>query len=164
MVTYPSRPEATLSTAKALCTCRRDRYYRWSIRLILVQRIRKCCQAGCQSWMFRHSSSVFPAEKIKFRFSPAISRRSNNGWGPAIAPKGGGGAENAGLKSQAVPVPRMANETIRSLTVSSMPLNLTVNTEPFLSQNFPGRAENEMTTVLRRMRSCPTGPAVPAMP
>ena len=53
-----------------------------------------------------------------------------------------GGAENAGLKSRAVPVPRTANETIRSLTVSSMPLNLTVNTEPFLSaQNFISRSD-----------------------
>ena len=101
----------------------------------------------------QNPSSVFPAENITFRFSPATSRRSNNGWGPAIAPRAVGGAENAGLKSRAVPVPRTANETIRSLTVSSMPLNLTVNTEPFLSdlwmmqeENWPWNSQSEQDT------------------
>ena len=80
------------TTARALCTCRRDRC---------------CCgQKGDLSpenpemlsgWLpksetvqLQNSSSVFPAENITFRFSPATSRRSNNGWGPAIALTGGG--------------------------------------------------------------------------
>ena len=49
--------------------------------------------------------AVFPADKITFRFSPATSRRSDNGWGPAIALTGGGRCRERWPQNQAVPSP-----------------------------------------------------------